>query len=200
MESVSQKVATWSGEKHAQSCAPSWIIFYDDQSASHNGALRSFTKFVDQQETRPQCCSIGYPTAKVASSAQFLHHIRHRMQHTAAAQTHFGDRRHRQLRWRSFIKRQQAYTAICKEITGGSKETVVAYGDAKFSSSCCKGNPSTPTVSLRRKLGHCCQVYDMDEFRTSKLCCACKTAVDGRTPACAVLTGFITCTELHACV
>ncbi len=122
---------------------------------------------------------LATPTAKVASSAQFLHHIRHRMQHTAAAQTHFGDRRHRQLRWRSFIKRQQAYTAICKEITGGSKETVVAYGDAKFSSSCCKGNPSTPTVSLQRKLGHCCQVYDIDEFRTSKLCCACKTAMDG---------------------
>lgn len=122
---------------------------------------------------------LATPTAKVASSAQFLHHIRHRMQHTAAAQTHFGDRRHRQLRWRSFIKRQQAYTAICKEISGGSKETVVAYGDAKFSSSCCKGNPSTPTVSLRRKLGHCCQVYDTDEFRTSKLCCACKTAMDG---------------------
>ena len=122
---------------------------------------------------------LATPTAKVASSAQFLHHIRHRMQHTAAAQTHFGDRRHRQLRWRSFIKRQQAYTAICKEISGGSKETVVAYGDAKFSSSCCKGNPSTPTVSLRRKLGHCCQVYDTDEVRTSKLCCACKTAMDG---------------------
>ncbi len=122
---------------------------------------------------------LATPTAKVASSAQFLHHIRHRMQHTAAAQTHFGDRRHRQLRWRSCIKRQQPYTAICKEISGGSKETVVAYGDAKFSSSCCKGNPSTPTVSLRRKLGQCCQVYDTDESRTSKLCCACKTAMDG---------------------
>ncbi|KAL3147188.1 hypothetical protein ABBQ32_002690 [Trebouxia sp. C0010 RCD-2024] len=122
---------------------------------------------------------LATPTAKVASSAQFLNHIRHRMQHTAAVQTHFGDRRHRQLRWRSFIKRQQAYSAICKEISGGSKDTVVAYGDAKFSSSCCKGNPCTPTVSLRKKLGHCCQVYDTDEFRTSKLCCACKTAMDG---------------------
>ena len=66
----------------------------------------------------------GYPNSQVASSAQFLHHIRHRMQRTAAAQTHFGDR---QLRWRSFIKRQQAYTAFCKEISGGSKEIVVAY-------------------------------------------------------------------------
>ncbi|DBB04692.1 TPA: hypothetical protein ACH3X1_012746 [Trebouxia sp. C0004] len=119
------------------------------------------------------------PTAKVASSAQFLQHIRHRMQHTAAAQAHYGDRRHRQLRWGSFIKRQQAYSAICKTIGGGNSDTIVAYGDAKFSSSCCKGNPSTPTVSLRRKLGHCCQVYNTDEFRISKLCCACKTAMDG---------------------
>ena len=122
---------------------------------------------------------LATPTAKVASSAQFLYHIRHRMQHTAAAQAHIGDRRHRQLRWRSFIKRQQAYSAICKEISGGSSDTVVAYGDAKFSSSCCQGNPSTPAVSLQRKLGNCCQVYDTDEFRTSKLCCACKTAMDG---------------------
>ena len=85
---------------------------------------------------------LATPTAKVASSAQF-HHICHRMQHTAAAQTHFGDRRHRQLRWRSYIKRrQQAYSAICKEISGGNKDTVVAYRDAKFSSRCCKGNPA----------------------------------------------------------
>ena len=122
---------------------------------------------------------LATPTAKVASSARFLHHICHRMQDTAAAQTNFDDRRHRQLRWHSFIERQQAYSAICKEISGGSNDTVVAYGDAKFSSSCCKGNPSTPTVSLRRKLGNCCHVYDTDEFRTSKLCCACKTAMDG---------------------
>ena len=133
---------------------------------------------------------LATPTAKVATSAEFLHHVRHRMQHTTAAQTHFGDRRHRQLRWRSFIKRQQAYSAICKEISGGSSDTVVAYGDAKFSSSCCKGNPSTPTVSLRSQLGHSCKVFDTDEFRTSKLCCACKTAMDGmRLP----LSGNIMC-------
>ena len=122
---------------------------------------------------------LATPSAKVATSADFLRHIRHRMQHTAAVQAHFGDRRHRQLRWRTFIKHQQAYTQICKEISGGSSDTVVAYGDAKFSSSCCKGVPSTPTVSLRRQLGHCCQVFDTDEFRTSKLCSACKTPMKG---------------------
>ncbi|DBA74950.1 TPA: hypothetical protein ACH3X1_010296 [Trebouxia sp. C0004] len=119
------------------------------------------------------------PSAKVATVEMFTQHINYRMQHEVAALEHFGDRRHRQLRWRTFIKRQQAYSAICRSISAGSKDTVVAYGDASFSSSCCKGNPSTPTVSLRRNLGYHCKVFDTDEFRTSRLCCACKTAMEG---------------------
>ena len=101
------------------------------------------------------------------------------MRHEAAAVRHFGDKRHRQLRWRTFMRRQSAYAAICRDISAGSKDTVVAYGDASFSSSCCKGNPSTPTVSLRRCLGYHCKVYDTDEYRTSRLCCACNTAMPG---------------------
>ncbi|DBA69500.1 TPA: hypothetical protein ACH3X2_012776 [Trebouxia sp. C0005] len=84
------------------------------------------------------------PTAKVWSTDQFMLHIKHRLQHAPEAVAHFGDRRHRQLRWSTYIKRQQAYAAVCKAISNGSRDTVVAYGDASFSSSCCKGNPSTP--------------------------------------------------------
>ena len=119
------------------------------------------------------------PSAKVATVPLFMEHVQYRMQYEAAAVTHFGDRRHRQLRWRTFIKRQQAYSAICKAISAGSADTIVAYGDANFSSSSGKGNPSTPTVSLRRILGYHCKVFDTDEFRTSRLCCACKTPMGG---------------------
>ena len=119
------------------------------------------------------------PSAKVATVPLFMEHVQYRMQYEAAAVTHFGDRRHRQLRWRTFIKRQQAYSAICKAISAGSADTIVAYGDASFSSSSGKGNPSTPTVSLRRILGYHCKVFDTDEFRTSRLCCACKTPMGG---------------------
>ena len=118
------------------------------------------------------------PTAKVSTAAAFLQHIKHRLQHLPAALQHFGDSRHKKLRWRTCIKRQQAYTVICREICRNDSNTVVAYGDASFSSSS-KGNPSTPTVSLRRKLGQCCRVFDTDEFRTSMLCCACKKRMDG---------------------
>ncbi|KAA6425067.1 MAG: hypothetical protein FRX49_05241 [Trebouxia sp. A1-2] len=54
------------------------------------------------------------PTAKVWSTDQFMLHIKHRLQHAPEAIAHFGDRRHRQLRWSTYIKRQQAYAAVCK--------------------------------------------------------------------------------------
>ena len=71
------------------------------------------------------------------------------------------------------------HTPAYADISAGSADTVVAYGDASFSSSCCKGNPSTPAVSLRRNLGYHCKVFDTDEVCTSRLCCARKTAMEG---------------------
>ena len=119
------------------------------------------------------------PSAKVATVPLFMEQVQYRMQYEAAAVTHLGDRRHRQLCWRTLIKQQQAYSAICKAISAGSADTIVAYGDASFSSSSGNGNPSTPTVSLRRILGYHCKVFDTDEFRTSRLCCACKIPMGG---------------------
>ena len=130
------------------------------------------------------------PTAKVASTEAFLQHIKYRLQHLPTALGHFGNLRHKKLLWTTHIKHQQAYTVICRDICRNDSSTVVAYGDASFSSSCCKGNPSTPTVSLRRKLGQCCKVYNTDEFRTSMLCCACKSRMDGMTLP---LTGNTSC-------
>ena len=68
------------------------------------------------------------PSAKVATVALLMKHVQHRMRYEAAAVSHFGDRRHRQLRWRTFMKQQQAYSAICRAISAGSQDTVVAYG------------------------------------------------------------------------
>ena len=97
------------------------------------------------------------------------------MQHKATAVDHFGDKHHRELLWRTFIKWQQAYTSICKDISAGSANRLVAYGDASFCSCCCKGNPSHQ-LFLCAEMGYHCKVFDMYEFRTSRLCCA---AMDG---------------------
>ena len=78
-----------------------------------------------------------------------------------------GSRKLRQLCWRTSKTRQQAYAHMCNAITNGDHSTVVASGDAPFSRSSGRGNPSffrsdtagepqypiTLTVSLRKKLG-----------------------------------------------
>ncbi|KAL3151554.1 hypothetical protein ABBQ38_012549 [Trebouxia sp. C0009 RCD-2024] len=156
----------------------SWSIGKWRQASGINYRLHKTSLWLNRKPALKAALQ-ATPSAKVACSDLFMEHIKHRMEHEAAAASHFGDKRHKKLRWRTFIKRQQAYSSICKDISAGSADTVVAYGDAAFSSSSGKGNPSTPTVSLRRKLGHHCKVFDIDEFRTSRLCCACKTAMDG---------------------
>ena len=76
------------------------------------------------------------------------------------------------------MQAQFAMASMCNSITGGKADTIVAYGDAKFACSG-KGNEATPTTSVRRRLGTQCRVYDVDEFRTSKLCCACHSEMAG---------------------
>ncbi|DBA71772.1 TPA: hypothetical protein ACH3X2_011038 [Trebouxia sp. C0005] len=67
---------------------------------------------------------------------------------------------------------------MCNDITASNPSTTVAFGDASF----ChygRGNPATPTKGLRRALGQKCHVFEVDEFRTSALCCACKHRMRG---------------------
>lgn len=131
----------------------SWSIGKWRQASGINYRLHKTSLWLNRKPALKAALQ-ATPSAKVACSDLFMEHIKHRMEHEAAAASHFGDKRHKKLRWRTFIKRQQAYSSICKDISAGSADTVVAYGDAAFSSSSGKGNPSTPTVSLRRKLGH----------------------------------------------
>ena len=121
---------------------------------------------------------LSTPTAKVADTEAFGQHIRHRLQHAVAVQRHFSKPCHRKLRRKRKIRRQKALQEVCNTISLHRSKRVVAFGDAKFSSSS-KGLAPTPTSSLRRHLGNTCRVCDVDEFRTSMLCCACHRAMVG---------------------
>ena len=80
------------------------------------------------------------------------------------------------LRWNTFMRKQRAQTRLLKKITGdaGEKETLVVYGDASINHTF-GHKASTPTTGLRKYIGQRCKVIMQDEFRTSKLCCACHT-------------------------
>jgi len=52
----------------------------------------------------------------VSSTNQFVLHIKHRLQHAPEAIAHFGDRRHRQLSWRSYIKRNSSICLLALDV------------------------------------------------------------------------------------
>lgn len=112
------------------------------------------------------------PSAKVASTTALGQHILYRLQHLSIVLDHFCTAEYRMLRWATFGKRQSAMAKMCNSITDKNRNTLVSYGDAAF-------NSSAPTSSLRRRLRSLCHVYDVDEFRTSKLCCACHQPMTG---------------------
>ena len=116
------------------------------------------------------------PSAKVASTAALGQHILYRLRHLSIVLDHFCAPQYQMLRWATFRKRQSAMAKLCNYITNKDSNTVVGYGDAAF-------NSSAPTSSLRRRLRSLCHVYDVDEFRTSKLCCACHQPMIGMPSA-----------------
>ena len=121
---------------------------------------------------------LSTPTPKVADTQAFGNHINHRLQHALSVQQHFTKPCQCKLRRKRKVRQQKALQEVCNTISLHSSKTVVAYGDAKFSSSS-RGLAPTPTCSLRRHLGTTCTVCDVDEFRTSMLCCECHRAMVG---------------------
>ena len=116
------------------------------------------------------------PSAKVASTAALGQHILYRLRHLSIVLDHFCVSNYRALRWATYRKRQSAMAKLCNIITDKDRNAIVGYGDAAF-------NSSAPTSSLRRRLRSICHVYDVDEFRSSKLCCACHQPMTGMPSA-----------------
>jgi hypothetical protein len=71
----------------------------------------------------------------------------------------------------TYIDRQRAYENLITRIIetyGGDKEIILIYGD--WSMKCnLKNSKPTPMISLKRKLHSRFKMYNIDEFRTSKL-------------------------------
>ena len=99
----------------------------------------------------------------------------------------------RRSRFASYMKRDRALDELCKRITGGQlrcqtgrkrytsgqEGTLVAFGAANACSTGF-GYAPAPQERLRRRLAklHGAQVFLVDEFRTSQLCCRCHGRLD----------------------
>ena len=92
-------------------------------------------------------------------------------------------RRVRRLRWHTYMKTQQATEKMIAAITttkthADQKRVLVAYGDASMHN--VHGTKPVVQKALHRRLRKRCLVLNIDEFRTSKLCCSCLLEMDGK--------------------
>jgi hypothetical protein len=76
----------------------------------------------------------------------------------------------RKYKWYGFLNRKHTETKMIKEIKNTfGKNSIIFYGDFGFKTNCHKGNISTPNNRLKRLIGKQMKLYNLDEFRTSKL-------------------------------
>jgi len=76
----------------------------------------------------------------------------------------------RKYKWYGYLNRKHTETKMIKEIKNTfGKDSIILFGDFSFKTNCHKGNISTPNNRLKRLIGKQMKVYNLDEFRTSKL-------------------------------
>ena len=76
----------------------------------------------------------------------------------------------RKYKWYGYLNRKHTETKMIKEIKNTfGKNSIILFGDFGFKTNCHKGNISTPNNRLKRLIGAQMKVYNLDEFRTSKL-------------------------------
>ena len=76
----------------------------------------------------------------------------------------------RKYKWYGYLNRKHTETKMIREIKNTfGKDSVIFFGDFGFKTNCHKGNLSTPNNRLKRLIGKQMKLYNLDEFRTSKL-------------------------------
>ena len=118
--------------------------------------------------------NLEIPTSAVTNVYEYGSYLAYILFYLDIILDFYCEHRWHQLQWKSFINKQKAFDDIlCKRITNGNGDnTVVAFGDGKFSSTS-RGHAPGPVKQFRRELSRHCKVVNVDEFRTSSVCSLC---------------------------
>lgn len=96
-------------------------------------------------------------------------------------------RRVRRSRWYGYQCKQAATENIIADVADArnhraQKDVLVAYGNASMNNM--RGCKPVVQKALHHRLRKRCMLLDVDEFRTSKLCCCCLEAMEGKQVYC----------------
>ena len=76
----------------------------------------------------------------------------------------------RKYKWYGYLNKKKADAKLVREIKSiFGKDTILILGDASLKGNCKKGNISTPSTRYKKLLKANFKMYNIDEFRTSKL-------------------------------
>lgn len=129
----------------------------------------------------------GFNRAAFSPKTAYMHRFRRRVSQVLRSIVDLVDFHGRpkyvRLRRHVSIMKKKVVDEICTRISGGSRSTVVAFGDGDVNAGgACKGLKG-PAKAIRRRLRtHHCFVFDVDEFRTSMVCSKCCHMLDRSRP------------------
>lgn len=113
------------------------------------------------------------PSSKTASFDDYMTHVKYVFEHAETMHSYWQLPIHKELRMEGYRLKTRALDRICQMITLGDKNTIVAYGAAKFSHASAGHQSSCGGILKRRLKQHTKRVVEVDEHLTSQLCPRC---------------------------
>jgi hypothetical protein len=164
------------------------------------GYKKRHTRMLEHQQNHKQVDATikALPLRKTSKPEQFENYIRYILPHLSTLLDHFGKKNCKSWKFEVHAKQKKAMYQACKVLLGqcrcthankmtkeykckcrispkNVKHIVVAFGNANFNP-CSKGHEPGPTVALKKALKlYDCAVVDVDEYKTSQVCCVCHT-------------------------
>ena len=90
-------------------------------------------------------------TTKTSNIDLYKAHATHVLANLHQRMAFFNMQRFKRLRFKTYVKTQQAYEKVVAKLKGGVPNTLVVWGNAKFPPNG-RGSPSVPTKTMRKKV------------------------------------------------
>jgi hypothetical protein len=119
------------------------------------------------------------PCGKTNNLVDFTTHLKYCLKKLDKALEFHYKNPFRKWKFTKFIKEKKKFNQLCKMISDKEKirepnKTLVGFGNwSNPKDSIIRGHRRGPVKKLKRELRRWTKVVDVDEYRTSKLCCAC---------------------------
>ena len=123
-------------------------------------------------------------SCKTTSLEEYLIHLKCILPKAHLVLDFHFEKKFRKWKFTKYILSKKAIESICKKISKKSKITensnvIVGFGNwSNPGTSVIKGHRRGPVLKVKSELKRWCRVIDVDEYKTSKMCCKCEKEME----------------------